>query len=589
LSEVDYLETLRLTNRSELKISKGFKPKYPDLGHSDRAIQKALLEAVALIKSESTRRDLIEALESRNIEGAIDVLRFDIGQDFLMSVLPLEYRDLFDLGGTTAAENLSRQLSLRVRFDMVNPSAVDFARSRSGELIREWGNSSQDALRGLMERAMSGDKDMNPQALAREIIDTGIGLTERQLTAVDRFRTRLENNPDLDLTQAQINARTERYYNRTLKRRGEMIARTETIRASREGQQEAWRQAAEEGLIDPGFIQTWSAETADNRCCPECEEVDGEEAPIGQAFSNGFEGPPAHPSCLPWDSLITSSDRIDAVSKRWYDGNLVIISTSAGYKLSCTPNHPILTASGWIPAHLLNIGSDVICHKIIDGKEFIGPNGQYVPTLIHQIAESFRGNGSMVSREVPVSAPDFHGDGMGSQVAVIRSDGKLFNEIDSPSAEQISEDDFVLGNIQSKSMDSQRVSNLGFFAPSASLDGHMCGRHLARSLVGGHLAPAQPLSGGLVARSEAAFSETKVDSSPTDSEFLTEPISGPAVGEEPANFGSIDGKVFFSSSVVGTQSIPFSGYVYNLETDSGWYAANGIVTHNCRCSLLLVA
>jgi hypothetical protein len=280
-----------------LKISKGYKPKYPDLGHSDRAIQKALLEAVALIKSESIRRDLVEALESRDIERAIDVLRFDIGQDFLMSVLPLEYRDLFDLGGSVAAENLSRQLSLRVRFDMVNPSAVDFARSRSGELIREWGNSSQDALRALMERAMSGDKDMNPQALAREIIDTGIGLTERQLNAVDRFRTRLEDNPDLDLTQTQINARTERYYNRTLKRRGEMIARTETIRASREGQQEAWRQAVEEGLIGSDTLQAWSAETGDGRCCDVCETLDGEEAPLGQPFSNGLEGPPEHVSC----------------------------------------------------------------------------------------------------------------------------------------------------------------------------------------------------------------------------------------------------------------------------------------------------
>ena len=27
----------------------------------------------------------------------------------------------------------------------------------------------------------------------------------------------------------------------------------------------------------------------------------------------------------------------------------------------------------------------------------------------------------------------------------------------------------------------------------------------------------------------------------------------------------------------------FSGHVYNLETGSAWYFANGIVAHNCRC------
>ena len=29
---------------------------------------------------------------------------------------------------------------------------------------------------------------------------------------------------------------------------------------------------------------------------------------------------------------------------------------------------------------------------------------------------------------------------------------------------------------------------------------------------------------------------------------------------------------------------PFAGHVYNLQTKEGWYTANGILTHNCRCS-----
>ena len=32
----------------------------------------------------------------------------------------------------------------------------------------------------------------------------------------------------------------------------------------------------------------------------------------------------------------------------------------------------------------------------------------------------------------------------------------------------------------------------------------------------------------------------------------------------------------------------YSGYVYNLETSTGWYIANGVVTHNCRCTLIPV-
>ncbi|MEV8398820.1 hypothetical protein [Streptomyces niveus] len=26
--------------------------------------------------------------------------------------------------------------------------------------------------------------------------------------------------------------------------------------------------------------------------------------------------------------------------------------------------------------------------------------------------------------------------------------------------------------------------------------------------------------------------------------------------------------------------------MYNLETSGGWYIANGIIVHNCRCSLV---
>src|SRR6185437_13738306 len=39
------------------------------------------------------------------------------------------------------------------------------------------------------------------------------------------------------------------------------------------------------------------------------------------------------------------------------------------------------------------------------------------------------------------------------------------------------------------------------------------------------------------------------------------------------------------SPIVWMQTQPFSGQVYNLETEDGWYAANGIISHNCRCSL----
>lgn len=35
--------------------------------------------------------------------------------------------------------------------------------------------------------------------------------------------------------------------------------------------------------------------------------------------------------------------------------------------------------------------------------------------------------------------------------------------------------------------------------------------------------------------------------------------------------------------MIEVRRFPYSGRVYNLQTAGGWYTANGIVTHNCRC------
>jgi hypothetical protein len=36
--------------------------------------------------------------------------------------------------------------------------------------------------------------------------------------------------------------------------------------------------------------------------------------------------------------------------------------------------------------------------------------------------------------------------------------------------------------------------------------------------------------------------------------------------------------------VVHIEHAAFSGHVYNLQTEPGWYIANEIITHNCRCT-----
>lgn len=40
-----------------------------------------------------------------------------------------------------------------------------------------------------------------------------------------------------------------------------------------------------------------------------------------------------------------------------------------------------------------------------------------------------------------------------------------------------------------------------------------------------------------------------------------------------------------TDQIIKIRQIQFCGHVYNLESNIGWYLADGIIAHNCRCAL----
>lgn len=75
-----------------------------------------------------------------------------------------------------------------------------------------------------------------------------------------------------------------------------LIARTESIRAAHAGQRMAWKRAQEKGHISDAAKQVWIM-TEDEKACPQCEALDGEETALGEYFDGDIEMPPAHPRC----------------------------------------------------------------------------------------------------------------------------------------------------------------------------------------------------------------------------------------------------------------------------------------------------
>jgi len=206
-------------------------------------------------------------------------------------------------------------------FDLINEYAVQWAAREAALLVQQVDAETKKAIRALIVRMQRGQ--LTPKAAAMELRQI-VGLTTQQANAVYNFRRKLEVRAGLAealegertaltpaqrsligqrviSTQAKIDATMDRYERRLLRYRTENIARTESMTAANRGQQEAWRAAADAGLLDADQRQVWLI-TDDERLCAICEPMEDQTAPLGGVFTNPdtqaqYPGPPIHPSC----------------------------------------------------------------------------------------------------------------------------------------------------------------------------------------------------------------------------------------------------------------------------------------------------
>jgi hypothetical protein len=213
-------------------------------------------------------------------------------------------------------------IGLALSFDLINPEAIAFLSTYVMELIKQVSDETRRAIADVVMNAFQYGG--HPYEQARTIRNM-IGLTQTQSQAVANFRRMLENEPlaaltrDLrdhrfdatlrmagrmkgQLSKEQIDKMAQRYYDRYLKYRAEMIARTETIRASAMGQMETWRQAIAQGLLPQNMKRKWTV-TYDDRLCSHCKSIP-KLNPGGRGMDEQFisdigavDGPPLHPHC----------------------------------------------------------------------------------------------------------------------------------------------------------------------------------------------------------------------------------------------------------------------------------------------------
>ena len=281
------------------------------------------------------------------------------------------------------------------------------------------------------------------------------------------------------------------------------------------------------------------------------------------------------------------------MTARFYEGDLVVITTAAGQQLHATPNHPVLTARGWRAMQEINPGSDILYRVDGDVGCVCGGVNVGMPPTIGAIADAlFQPSIVDVSCE-RASKADFHGDGMAGdqQVQIARFDGNLRAALKASGREQIADALFV------------GVEFAAEFAGDGRRHQHILGRSPAikpTQLEAGSLEHGkQPAAADVEALHDLRWAHTIAErgknaitvassvATPGDVRHDAGPLEGSRQRRGgdfvvPCNrCGRLSLRVS-ANDVVSVRRERFSGHVFNLETSSESYIAGGFIVHNCQ-------
>lgn len=331
-------------------------------------------------------------------------------------------------------------------------------------------------------------------------------------------------------------------------------------------------------------------------------------------------------NCVVGDTLV-SGPAIRAAYRREYSGEIIVIRTAGGHELTVTPNHPILTDKGWVAAGLLAEGDNVISRAGLNGPSGAGPNINHQEASIENVFNSLSERWNVL--RLPISPSDFHGDVSDNKVDVVFPDSFLGNGFDASFTQEIKQIPLCRAVELSGAFVPESALRKVFIGSSFAPNGVMGGFHEFRTpFFPGSFQSGTHSIGPAFRERDAQFGKVSADQTFRDADLrcnfvlpetgivqaqefircnarLSPQVHGPVSGigdavsldavldgvegapvtvgdglESLAGHEAVDNVVFVERKSTQGSFI----HVYNLETEGGWYFANGIITHNCRHS-----
>jgi hypothetical protein len=236
-------------------------------------------------------------------------------------------------GGTAAHSEFPDSVRASYSFDKVDPRAVAWAQTRSGELIAQLTDEQRAVVRDVLARSVENGSTAVQTA---NDLKSVIGLNDKWAQAVANTRAKeyarlIKQGVSPAIAETQANAAALRHRETLIKARATNIARTEIQTAQNQGRYLSWAQGIEGGYIAPTAQKRWQTgplvTAGPNRVqvCPVCAPLAGEVKAWSEPFSNGVLMPPAHPSCRCTAVLVPKSiDQVKALlsNEGWEKGGV---------------------------------------------------------------------------------------------------------------------------------------------------------------------------------------------------------------------------------------------------------------------------
>jgi hypothetical protein len=284
--------------------------------------RRAFLDVVYQMRDQAQISQIVRMLEAGRVEDAIRAVGLDAAQ---LRPLDQVISNAFEASGQMTAASVPAAYDAEgfrtiFQFNVRNPAAENWLSQSAATMVQQITADQEMMIRETLVDGLS--KGLNPRTMALDLVgrvspSSGvregglIGLTSSQAEWVRNYRDELQSENPLQaldralrdrrfdrtvkqaaesgqgLSQDMIDKMVDSYENRALKFRADSIARTETIHALHEAQQQSIEQAIDAGAIDAGAVGfIWR--TADDDRVREIHQVmDGQEVAYGEYFTDG--------------------------------------------------------------------------------------------------------------------------------------------------------------------------------------------------------------------------------------------------------------------------------------------------------------